>query len=111
MRRIVLGATLILAAPVAGLAQSADIPMEARKIAAPVIDAVRKALVAEAALPPPASTREKLERMGRLDQAGREAIDRIDFAPLPPAMRIAVWGLVARPPARSIAPTWNSCRR
>ena len=94
MRRILLGAILSLAAPAVGFAQSGDVPAQAREIAAPVTDAVRKAVAAEAALPPPASTREKLGRMGRLDQAGREAIDHIDFAPLAPPMRAAVWGLI-----------------
>lgn len=55
--------------------------------AAPVVNAVRKALAAEAALPPATSVREKLERMGVLDQAGRAHIHKIDWTKLSPEER------------------------
>ena len=54
---------------------------------APVVNAVKQALAAEAALPPAASVREKLERMGVLDQAGRAHIHKIDWAKLSPEER------------------------
>jgi len=46
--------------------------------AAPVVNAVRAALAAEATLPPATGTREKLERLGVLDQAGRANIHKIE---------------------------------
>ncbi len=64
------------------LIQGPDTLDKARAAAAPVTEAIAKAVAAAAALPPPASTREKLERMGRLDQAGRRHIGEIPFATL-----------------------------
>jgi hypothetical protein len=55
--------------------------------AAPVVQAIETALQADAALPAPTSTREKLERMGRLDQAGRRRIPEVERANLTPDER------------------------
>lgn len=64
--------------------QNADTLAKAREAAAPVTEAIAQALAAEAALPAPVSTREALERMGRLDQVGRAHIHEIRFATLSP---------------------------
>jgi hypothetical protein len=62
-------------------------PSNGELAAAPVVNAVREALTAEAALPPASSAREKLERMGILDQAGRAHIHKIDWSKLSPEER------------------------
>ncbi len=59
-------------------------PGKAERAVAPVVDAIRQARAAEAALPPATTTREKLERMGRLDQAGRMHIQEVDWGKLSP---------------------------
>ena len=81
MRRpIVFAAVALIAAPAVGT----DDPEQARiaAIVAPVAEAIAAEQARQGRLPPPASTREKLERMGRLDQAGRRAIGQIDFRQL-----------------------------
>src|SRR5690606_16214444 len=77
---IAFAAAALIAAPAFG----ADDPEQARiaAIVAPVAEAIAAEQARQNRLPPPASTREKLERMGRLDQAGRRAIGSIDFRAL-----------------------------
>jgi hypothetical protein len=79
-RLIVFAALALIATPAFGT----DDPEQARiaAIVAPVAEAIAAEQAAQSRLPPPASTREKLERMGRLDQAGRRAIGAIDFREL-----------------------------
>lgn len=76
-------------APVSVLADySAYVPAEglsrltAEEAVAPVVNAIRSALAADAALPPPTSVRQVLERLGKLDQAGRQHIHEISFGRL-----------------------------
>ena len=59
-------------------------PSRAELAVGPVVDAIRQAQAVEAALPPATTTREKLERMGRLDQSGRMHIQEIDWGKLDP---------------------------
>lgn len=68
-------AVLVLVASPAIGAEDLDIAA----IIAPVTDAIAQEKDSQSRLPPPASVREQLERMGRLDQAGRRAIAKIDF--------------------------------
>jgi hypothetical protein len=67
----------------AAQAQTAPSPAEAAAVA-PVVDAINAAVVADKALPPATSTRERLERLGRLDQAGRAQLSKIDTKGLSP---------------------------
>jgi len=63
-------------------------PSRGQQAAAPVVNAIREALAAEAALPPARTARERLERMGALDQAGRMQINKVPWAELSPAENI-----------------------
>lgn len=89
--------TLLLALALwRGMASAQDsAPSPEVLAAAPVADAVRQALAAEAAMPPPTSVREKLERMGMLDQAGRAHIGKINWAALSPQESIATRRAIA----------------
>lgn len=62
---------------------------EARALIAPVAEAVAAEEARQAALPPPTSDRERLERMGVLDQVGRRAMTPVDLSVLPEAERQA----------------------
>lgn len=62
---------------------------EARALIAPVAEAIAAEEARQAALPPPADVRERLERMGQLDQVGRRALNPIDLTLLPEAERAA----------------------
>jgi len=62
----------------------ASAPSRGQEAAAPVVNAIREALAAEAALPPARTVREQLERMGTLDQAGRMQINNVPWAELSP---------------------------
>ena len=68
---------------------------EAHALIAPVAEAIAAEEARQAALPPPASDRERLERMGVLDQVGRLAENPIDLSVLPEAEReaanAAIW--------------------
>lgn len=75
-----LAAIMLITAPVEVSGQTTAIEPDA--IIAPVTDAIAKEQARQSQLPPPASVREQLERMGRLDQAGRWAIGDIDFSRL-----------------------------
>lgn len=74
---------LILAAAL--LAQQAPVGLsaEARALVAPVAEAIAAEKARQAALPPPTTDRERLERMGALDQVGRRAFTALDFSALP----------------------------
>lgn len=67
----------------------APLSAEARALIAPVAEAVAAEEARQAALPPPANDRERLERMGALDQVGRRAAIPIDLSALPDAERRA----------------------
>lgn len=73
---------------------------EAQTLIAPVLDAIEAEKARQAALPPPANDRERLERLGRLDQAPRQALGQIDLSSLPDAEReaagSAMWGAIWR---------------
>ena len=60
-----------------------DVSAEARAFVAPVAEAIAVEKARQADLPPPTSDRERLERMGALDQVGRRAFTVLDFSTLP----------------------------
>jgi hypothetical protein len=62
---------------------------EALALTAPVHDALAKVDADQEALAPPASDRERLERMFDVDQAGRQAAQDIDVAQLPKVQQAA----------------------
>lgn len=68
---------------------------EAREAIKPVVQALETEKARQAALAPAASDRERLERMGVLDQVGRHALNSVDYSRLPPeersAARAAIW--------------------
>lgn len=68
---------------------------QVRTIIAPVTDVIAAEQARQAALPPPADDRERLERMGRLDQAGRMRIGEVDVSALPPEQRGAVFAAIS----------------
>lgn len=69
--------------------EPAPLSPEARALIAPVAEAIAAEEARQAALPPPASDRERLERMGVLDQVGRRALTPIDLTLLPEAEQAA----------------------
>ncbi|TPW01362.1 MAG: hypothetical protein FD125_2623, partial [bacterium] len=79
---------LLLAALLA-FQQPATLSPEARALIAPVAEAIAAEQARQAALPPAANDRERLERMGVLDQVGRRALNPIDLTLLPEAERAA----------------------
>lgn len=76
-----------------------DLGVEARDLVAPVSASLEAEKARQAALPPPVDDRERLDRMGALDQTGRQAYSRLDFSSLPPAQRqaarAAAWRVIA----------------
>lgn len=78
---------LILAAALMAQQPSAPLSVEARALVAPVAEAIAAEKARQAALPPPTSDRERLERMGALDQVGRRAFTVLDFSVLPAGER------------------------
>lgn len=70
-------ALLAIASPALGTEEPAEVDIVS--IVAPVAEAIAQEKVRQSRLPAPASIREQLERMGRLDQVGRRAIGDIDF--------------------------------
>lgn len=64
---------------------------EATLAIAPVVDAIAAERTRQAALPPPADDRERLERMGALDQIGRMALNDVNVAGLPPEQVPLAW--------------------
>ena len=79
----------LLLALVLTVQEPAGLSPEARALIAPVAEAIAAEEVRQAALPPPVDVRERLERMGQLDQAGRRAAVRIDLSSLPEGERVA----------------------
>ena len=74
---------LILAAALLAQQAPAGLSAEARTLVAPVAEAIAAEKARQAALPPPTTDRERLERMGALDQVGRRAFTVLDFSALP----------------------------
>lgn len=98
-------AILIVVLMLGGCSQAAanadhepHISAQAAALIAPVGEAIEAEKARQAALPPPANDRERLERMGRLDQVGRRAGVAIDLSSLPEAERAgaetALWAPV-----------------
>lgn len=79
--------------------EPASLSPEARALIAPVAEVIAAEEARQAALPPPADVRERLERMGQLDQVGRRASIAIDVSVLPEGERraasSAMWAPVA----------------
>lgn len=75
--------------------EPAPLSPEARVLIAPVAEAIAAEEARQAALPPATSDRERLERMGVLDQVGRRAEAPIDLSVLPEveqqAANAAIW--------------------
>lgn len=71
---------VLIAAPALGTQGQTGINIAAT--VAPVVEAIAQEKARQSSLPPPASVREQLERVGRLDQVGRMAIRHIDFRAL-----------------------------
>lgn len=70
-------ALVVIAAPAMGTEGPAEVNIAT--IVSPVTNAIAQEKERQSRLPAPASIREQLERMGRLDQVGRRAISDIDF--------------------------------
>lgn len=79
----------VLVAAALAIQTPAPLSAEARALIAPVGEAIAAEEARQAALPPPANDRERLERMGVLDQVGRRALNPIDLGSLPEAERQA----------------------
>lgn len=87
---------------VLALALAVQVPLlspEAAQRIAPVVQAIEAEKARQATLPPPVDDRERLERMGALDQAGRTALIDVDLSTLPPdeipGARAAMWGYLS----------------
>ena len=74
---------LILAAALLSQQAPAGLSAEAGALVASVAEAIAAEKARQAALPPPTTDRERLERMGALDQVGRRAFTVLDFSALP----------------------------
>lgn len=87
--------------------EPAPLSPEARALIAPVAEALAAEEARQAALPPATSDRERLERMGVLDQAGRRALNPIDLTVLPEAERgaanAAMWAPLTATDQRLLA--------
>src|SRR5690606_21037943 len=68
---------------------------EVQTAISPVVEAVRIEQERQAALPPPGDDRERLERMGALDQAGRIRIGEVDVSDLAPEQRVAAFSAIS----------------
>lgn len=77
----------LLVAAVLAFQAPAPLSPEAQALIAPVAEAISAEEARQAALPPATSDRERLERMGMLDQVGRRALTPIDLGVLPEAGR------------------------
>jgi hypothetical protein len=88
MLRLVVG--LALATPITLAAP--QLSPAASALIAPVHEAYERVERAQAALPPPKDDAAKLERLLALDQAGRQALDKIDFTVLPESERSSARG-------------------
>lgn len=87
----------LLFAAVLMVQEPAALSPEARALIAPVAEAIAAEEARQAALPPPADVRERLERMGRLDQVGRRAAVRVDLSVLPDSERAAAQNALGAP--------------
>jgi len=80
---------------------------QARALIAPVAEAIAAEEARQAALPPAANDRERLERMGVLNQVGRRAETPIDLGVLPEAEQqaanAAIWSQLRALDARLMA--------
>jgi hypothetical protein len=74
--------------------EPAPLSPEARALIAPVAEAIAAEEARQAALPPATSDRERLERMGILDQVGRRALSPIDLSVLPEDERQVASGMM-----------------
>lgn len=70
-------------------AAAAPLSPQATALIAPVHAAYARVEAEQARLPPATTDRQKLERMGQIDQAGRQAEAKIDLSVLPAAERQA----------------------
>jgi len=79
-----------------GMPTTASQPALAAALAliAPVHQAFAKTDAEQAKLPAPADDRERLERLGAVDQAGRQAATGIDFSVLPAVQQLAAQNAV-----------------
>lgn len=87
----------LLLAGVLAVQDAPPLSAEARALVAPVAEAIAAEEARQAALPPPADVRERLDRMGALDQAGRRAAVRVDLSRLPESERDAAFAAMAAP--------------
>lgn len=74
---------------------STPLVRDVESVISPVVDAIRAEQERQAALPPPRNDRERLERMGELDQAGRMSIGEVDVSALPPEQRAAAFSAIS----------------
>lgn len=79
----------LMVAALLAFQEPAPLSPEAQALIAPVAEAVAAEEARQAALPPATSDRERLERMGMLDQVGRRAVNPIDLSVLSEAERQA----------------------
>lgn len=97
----------LLLAAVLMIQEPAPLSPEARALIAPVAEAIMAEEARQAALPPPADVRERLERMGDLDQVGRRAAIQVDLSLLPESERQAaeqaIWAPVMALDERLVA--------
>jgi hypothetical protein len=75
--------------------QEPTLDREVGTVISPVVEAVRTEQERQAALPPPRNDRERLERMGALDQAGRMMIGEVDVSVLAPEQRAAAFSAIS----------------
>ena len=89
----------MLLAALLAFQEPAPLSPQAQALIAPVFEAISAEEARQAALPPATSDRERLERMGVLDQVGRKAVIPIDLTVLPAAERdpamAAMWAPVS----------------
>ena len=76
------------------LQEPGSLSPEAHSLIAPVENAIAAEEARQAALPPASNDRERLERMGVLDQVGRRAEAPIDLSVLPEAEREAANAII-----------------
>lgn len=88
MIALLLAAVLMMQDPV-------TVDREVEALIAPVIESVEAEQARQALLPPPVDDRERLIRMGALDQAGRMRIGDVDVSGLPPEQRRAAFAAIS----------------
>ena len=84
---------MLLVGLMAGLLQAASagapVTPEGREAVASVEAAIAATRALQAAMPPAADDKERLARLGQLDQAGRKVVVAVDFSRIPQADRMA----------------------